>query len=343
MSQPPIHTKVLIIGGGPVGLFAVFMCGMMKLRCCVIDALPTLGGQCQALYPDKPIYDIPGMPAIEAQDLVRNLCAQMAPFEPKVFLNERAEHLSRDDQGQWHVITSAQRHFIASSIILCCGAGAFTPKRPPLENIASFEGQSVFYCVPQDHSFQGKHIVIAGGGDSAVDWAVLLAPQAEQLHIVHRRSNFRAQDHTLTHLEALVADKKITLHTPYQLHSLHGDQGQLSHVTIEDFSGGSRTLKADCLLPFFGMHTDLGPLNTWGLALENQRILINPTTGETNLPGIYAAGDIATYPHKLKLIMTGFAEVGQIAYHLKSYLFPDQFVSFQHSTSHGIQTDFINA
>lgn len=343
MSHAPIHTKVLIIGGGPIGLFAVFMCGMMRLKCCLIDALPTLGGQCQALYPDKPIYDIPGMPAVDAQDLVRNLCAQMAPFEPQVFLNERAEDLSRDEQGQWHVKTNFQRHFIASSLILCCGGGAFTPKRPPLENIESFEGQSVFYCVPRDYPFQGKHIVIAGGGDSAVDWALLLAPHAEQLHIVHRRAQFRAQEHSLAHLESLVAAKKIILHTPYQLHSLQGEQGKLSHVTIQDFSGECRTLKADYLLPFFGMHTDLGPLGTWGLELENQRIKINPTTGQTNLPGIYAAGDIAIYPNKLKLIMTGFAEVGQIAYHLKSYLFPDQFVSFQHSTSQGIPTDFIHS
>jgi len=326
---------VIILGGGPIGLFAVFMCGMMRLQSCIIEALPELGGQCQALYPDKPIYDIPGMPEISAADLVTQLSKQMSPFNPTVYCSETAQIVEQDDQGIFTVITSSGRIVRGQSIIVCCGAGALIPKRPPVDNIHHYEGSGVFYSVPAQHTWAGKDIVIAGGGDSAVDWALLLAPIARSLHMVHRRTKFSAQGHSIEKLELAFQSGQIQLHAPYQLHALEGHEQMLKMVHIHDGLGGEKALIADILLPFFGMHNDLGPLMHWGLDIEKQRIVINPLTGETNRPGIYAAGDIAIYPHKLKLIMTGFSEIAQIAHHLKGYLFPDQFVAVKHSTTLG--------
>lgn len=326
---------VLILGGGPVGLFAVFMCGMMRLKCAVLEALPQLGGQCQALYPDKPIYDIPGMPEISAADLVSQLSKQMEPFQPTVYCGETAQTLVKDGEGIFTITTSRGRTIHARSVVVCCGAGALVPKRPPVEGIQDFEGTGVFYSVPAQHTWAGKDILIAGGGDSAVDWALLLAPVAKSLHMVHRRGQFSAQDHNVEKLRAEFDSGRILCHIPYQLHGLEGENRQLTCVHIKHTSGEVKSLSVDILLPFFGMQNDLGPLSQWGLHIENQRILTNPLTGETNCPGIYAAGDIATYPHKLKLIMTGFAEVAQMAHHLKGYLFPDLYSPFKHSTTLG--------
>lgn len=328
--------QVLVVGGGPTGLFAVFMCGMMGLRCSVLEVLPALGGQCQALYPHKPIYDIPGMPSVLARDLVTQLCKQMEPFQPQIFLEEQALHASREDGGLWRVRTSCNREIQASAILLCGGAGAFTPRRPALEDLESFEGKSVFYIVTSPENFQGKEVVIAGGGDSAADWAVLLAPWVKKLHLVHRRNKFRAQDHTLAQLKIFVEQGKVELHVPYQLHGLQGESGMLSHVLIQDLAGHVQTLCANYLLPCLGIEARLDALSTWGLVMDNQRILTHPATGATNLPGVYAAGDIATYSHKVKLIVTGFAEAAQAAYQIKSFLFPDQPAFVQYSTTQGV-------
>lgn len=338
----PIHSPldnnvfpVVILGGGPIGLFAVFMCGMMHLKCCIIESLPTLGGQCQALYPDKPIYDIPGIPEISAQDLILNLHQQMEPFQPKVFCGMIAQDLVQDASGIFHITTSTGKIIRSRAVIICCGAGALIPKRPPIEHIERFEGKSIFYAVPPSHGWEGKNIVIAGGGDSAVDWALLLAPIAQSLHIVHRRTKFSAQEHNIIQLEKELQSGRIQCHTPYQLGALEGQENTLHTVHIHRTDGQRKRLSADILLPFFGMQNDLGPLSQWGLNIDNQRIMTNPLTGQTNRPGIYAAGDIAIYPHKLKLIMTGFSEIAQIAHHVKGYLFPDQFSPFKHSTTLG--------
>lgn len=327
---------VVVLGGGPIGLFAVFMAGMMQLKCALIEALPQLGGQCQALYPDKPIYDIPGMPEISAGDLVGQLSQQMAPFKPTIFCGQTAEHVDQDQESGLFVIrTSAERVILAQAIIICCGAGALIPKRPPLEGIEQFEGQSVFYSVPSGHGWAGKNIVIAGGGDSAVDWALVLAGSAKSVHMVHRRARFSAQEHSVARLQEEFQSGRVQLHVPYQLLGIEGQVGQISVVHVHDGAGGSKSLSADILLPFFGMQNDLGPLSRWGLDIDQQRIVTNPLTGQTSRPGIYAAGDIVTYPHKLKLIMTGFAEVAQSVHHLKGYLFPDQYVGVKHSTTLG--------
>jgi thioredoxin reductase (NADPH) len=332
---------VVILGGGPIGLFAVFMCGMMRLKCCIIEALPELGGQCQALYPDKPIYDIPGMPEVSASDLVSQLIQQMAPFNPTLYCGETAQTLEQDAGGIFTIETSLGRLIRTQSIIVCCGAGALVPKRPPVEKIEHFEGSGVFYSVPSKHTWAGKDIVIAGGGDSAVDWALLLAPVARSLHMVHRRTKFSAQDHSVEKLQAEFQCGRIQLHAPYQLCGLDGDVHCLQMVHIHNAAGEKKGLAADILLPFFGMQNDLGPISQWGLSIENQRIVTNPLTGETSRPGIYAAGDIVTYPHKLKLIMTGFSEMAQIAHHLKGYLFPDQFSPFKHSTTLGDPREWV--
>jgi thioredoxin reductase (NADPH) len=335
-----IQTKVLIIGAGPIGLFAIFMCGMVHMKCCVIEALSFVGGQCQALYPEKYMYDIPAFPRILAKDLVQALIQQTNPLEPQIFLQERAEKIWKEED-LWHVVTSENRHFIAHAIIVCAGAGAFTPKRPPLPEIENFEGKSIFYSVSHPDFFFQKKVIIAGGGDSALDWAIVLSAIAKELHIVHRRDIFRGHDDSVSQLQELQKMGKIHIHTPFQLHSLKGHNGQLSHVMIKNFSDQIQEIETDYMLSFFGLSHDLGPLKSWPLIVEKDRIVINPLTGQTNQPGIYAAGDIATYPHKLKLIVTGFAEAAQIAYHIRHTLFPQQRHSFQHSTSQGIPKDFI--
>jgi thioredoxin reductase (NADPH) len=336
MQPDLITTKVLIIGGGPVGLFAVFMCGMMGFKSCLLDALPQLGGQCQVLYPDKPIYDIPGFTSISGEHLVEALKNQMAPFSPQIFLQEQVTHLSQYDEATWHVTTASGKIFATSAVILCTGGGSFVPQRPSVEQLDRFETHSVVYHIPCKEFFRDKRVVIAGGGDSAVDWAVSLQSIAREVHVVHRRPQFRAQDRMVQTLHELHAQEKIHLHIPFQLHALQGTEGLLSQVIIKDFSENTHTIDADYLLPFFGMVNDLGPLAQWGLTLVNKRIQTDPLTGLTNLKGIYAAGDIATYPHKLKLIMTGFSEVAHIAHHIKGYLHPEKAHSFQHSTTQGI-------
>lgn len=331
-------TEILVIGGGPVGLLAVFMCGMLKLSCTLLEALPHLGGQCSALYAAKPIYDIPGFPCITAQDLVMNLQAQMQPFQPRILCSEKAMQLERMDED-WRVHTDCGRIIQARAIILCCGGGAFEPKKVPLPGIDMFEGQSVLYHMPELTTFHDQRVVIAGGGDSAIDWCVLLAPIAQHVHVVHRRREFRAQAHGLDQLASWIEQGRVTIHTPFQLHALQGTAHQLSVVQIKNFSGEVIDIAADYLLPCFGMNTHLGPLAHWGLEIENQRIKIDPTTGRTNLERIYAVGDIATYPRKLKLIMTGFAEVAQAAYHMRDTLYPHQAGLFQHSTTQGIPSE----
>lgn len=336
-----ISTKVLVIGGGPIGLFTVFMCGMMRLRCCLLETLPVLGGQCQVLYPEKLIYDIPAFPSIEAHKLISQLVSQMSPFDPQIFLEDQAVSIapSANPHERWQVTTSQGRIFSAASVVLCGGMGSFQPRRPPLKNLENFEEKSVFYAVKDKEIFRDRIIVIAGGGDSALDWTLSLAPIASCVHLVHRRSHFRALESSLDKLRAFEALGKISVHTPFQLHSLHGQEGKLSHVSIQDFSGSLKEIKAHYLLPFFGMDSQLGPLASWGLTLNHNAILTNPLTGETSLLGIYAAGDMATYACKLKLILTGFAEAAQIAHHIKKSLDP-QSHSFVHSTTQGLPTDF---
>lgn len=330
-----IHTDAVIIGAGPTGLFAIFQCGMVGLKTHVIDTLDFIGGQCSALYPEKPIYDIPAYPSISAENLIEQLKLQAEPFNPVYHLGQKviaAEPINKE----WIVTTNTGTQIQAKGIIIAAGAGAFGPNRPPLENIEQFEGTSVFYAVHQRQKFAGKNIVIAGGGDSAVDWAISLADIANSIAMVHRRSHFRAAPESVSRMKALVASGKIKLVTPYQLSGLSGSNGQINEVTVETLDGQQKSLQADILLPFFGLQMDLGPIAEWGLNIEHKHITTTPNSMETNLPGVFAIGDIATYPGKLKLILCGFAEAATAAHTLRSKIFPETTFHFEYSTTKGV-------
>jgi thioredoxin reductase (NADPH) len=329
------ETDVAIIGAGPVGLFAVFECGMAKMKCHVIDTLEAVGGQCIALYPEKPIYDIPAHPAIDAAELIEQLAAQAAPFKPTYHLGQQVVGLTPIG-SRWYVKTSSGTEINAGAIIIAAGVGAFGPNRPPLEGLEAYEGKSVFYLVKARSDFANKRVVIAGGGDSAVDWAISLAEVATSVALVHRRPKFRAAPESVARLEALVTAGKVEMVTPYQLSSLVGLNGQLSAVMVEDMEGQKKSLPADVLLPFFGLSMNLGPIAEWGLNLEKSHIIIHPTTAATSSPGIYAIGDIATYENKLKLILCGFSEAAFAAHSARKHLRPDEDVPFEYSTSKGV-------
>ena len=329
------ESDVAIIGAGPVGLFAVFECGMLGLKAHVIDSLEEIGGQCSALYPEKPIYDIPACPEILAGDLISNLEAQAAPFKPVYHLNQQIVSISKEC-NKWRLISSEGTEILAPAIIIAAGAGAFGPNKPPLEGLESYEGTSVFYMVRRKSDFAGKKIVIAGGGDSAVDWALSLAEIADRLYVVHRRDKFRAAPESAARLKELEAAGKLELITPYQLKGLEGEGGVLSGVRVQSMDEEERLLEADILLPFFGLSTDLGPISEWGLALDKSRVEVDPASCVTSLPGIYAIGDIVTYKDKLQYILTGFAESAQAAHAIRHQLHPDEERHFEYSTTKGL-------
>ena len=332
-----VMADVAIIGAGPVGLFAVFECGMLGLSCHVIDALPEIGGQCTALYPEKPIYDIPGFPNVAAGDLIHNLEAQAAPFRPVYTLGRTVTGLSRDESAGVLALTLSGGETVrARTAIIAAGGGAFGPNRPPLDGIEAYEGASVFYMVRRREDFCNKRVVIAGGGDSAVDWAISLSDVAESIHLVHRRDQFRAAPESVARLRILAETGKITLTVPYQLHGLEGDGRKLAAVVVSDPEGKTKTLQADVLLPFFGLASSLGPIADWGLGIAHHHITIDPTTAETNIPGIYAIGDIAAYSNKLKLILTGFAEGAQAAHAIYRRLNPGHELHMEYSTTKGV-------
>jgi thioredoxin reductase (NADPH) len=328
------ETDVAIIGAGPVGLFAIFQCGMLGLKCHVIDSLSEIGGQCSALYPEKPIYDIPALSEIMAGDLIKNLEKQTAPFKPYYHLNQQA--VSICDKDAFKIIcTSLGREIKAKAVIIAGGAGSFGPNRPPLEGIEGYEGTSIFYMVRQKEDFRDKKIVIAGGGDSALDWAIVLSDIAQSVSLVHRRDKFRAAPESVNKLRVLQDEGKIDLVVPYQLHSLIGDRRQLKAVRVSG-KEGEKEIRADVLLPFYGLSTDLGPIQEWGLDLKGHTIVVNPATSETSQQGVYAVGDIVSYDNKLKLILTGFSEAAMAAHAIYKQINPEQELHFEYSTTKGL-------
>ncbi len=332
-----IHeTDIVIIGAGPVGLFAIFEAGMLKMRVHVVDTLDVAGGQCAALYPEKPIYDIPAHPRIEAQDLIRQLEVQAAPFKPVYHLGQQVVKVEKAAGGAWQVTTSAGTVISCKAIIIAAGCGAFGPNRPPLEGLEQYEGKSIFYMVTQKESLRGKRVAIAGGGDSAVDWALLLADIAEHIYFIHRRPKFRAAPESVAQLEALAAEGKVEMVVPYQLAGLEGKGGQLSSVIVETLEGERKALDAQVLLPFFGLAMELGPIAEWGLNLNLNHIAVEPSTCQTNLPGVYAVGDIATYPGKLKLILCGFSEAAMACHSAYPLVHEGKALHFEYSTSKGV-------
>ncbi|MBF0251993.1 MAG: NAD(P)/FAD-dependent oxidoreductase, partial [Alphaproteobacteria bacterium] len=340
MVNSPLTTDVAVIGAGPVGLFAVFECGMLKLDCHVVDALDEPGGQLTALYPEKPIYDIPGHPEILAGELVAMLEAQAAPFSPVYHMGQQVTKLEPLGGGRWLLETTKGVVIDAGAVIIAAGVGAFGPNRPPLDHIRDFEGmgpaKGVNYMVKRREDFRGKKVVIAGGGDSAVDWAVSLADVADSVKVVHRRPKFRAAPETVERMTALSEGGNVELVVPYQLAGLDGDEGGLTSVTVADLDGNARTLEADVLLPFFGLSQNLGPIAEWGLGIEHNHVTVNMETMNAGQPGIYAAGDICTYPGKLKLILVGFSEAARAAHGARDHIRPEEAYHFEHSTSAGV-------
>ncbi|HXF90472.1 MAG TPA: NAD(P)/FAD-dependent oxidoreductase [Candidatus Nitrosotenuis sp.] len=333
------HTDVVIIGAGPVGLFTIFECGMLRLQCHVIDALDMVGGQCSALYPEKPIYDIPAHPQIAAGDLIENLKIQAAPFNPTYHLSQQVTTIEPLDEAgkSWRIVTSKNTEILCKSIIIAAGVGAFGPNRPPLEGLEIYEQTGcVQYYVRSREEFRNKNVVIAGGGDSAVDWAISLEELAKSVTVIHRRPKFRAAPESEARLHHLVSESRINLVVPYQLEGLAGHNGQLQTVIVKSLDGSVQQIKADILLPFYGLSMNLGPIAEWGLGLENKCIAVHQATSATNRPGIYAVGDVATYPHKLKLILTGFAEAAHSAHAIHQFIYPDEVVHFEYSTTKGL-------
>lgn len=332
----PLSADVAIIGAGPVGLFAVFECGMLQLSCVVIDALAEPGGQCTALYPEKPIYDIPAIPAIEAGALIGQLERQIAPFAPRLLLGRRVIGLA-GAAGGFTLSTDAGDRVEARAVILAAGAGAFGPNRPPLDGLGAYEATgAVQYYLRRREDLRGRRVVIAGGGDSAVDWALALRGIAASVAVVHRRAKFRAAPESAARLDAAAARGEVEMIVPYQLHALHGGAGQLAAVEVADLDGRTRHLEADVLLPFFGLSTDLGPIAGWGVALERHHVAVTPATCETSLPGVFAIGDVAHYPGKLKLILQGFAEAAMAAHAIHPIARPGTALHFEYSTTKGV-------
>jgi thioredoxin reductase (NADPH) len=306
------------------------------MRCHVVDTLDMTGGQCAALYPEKPIYDIPGHPAIDALDLVKQLEAQAAPFAPVYHLGQRVEKIEKAAGGQWQVVTSKGIIITCKAILIAAGCGAFGPNRPPLAGIEAYEGKSVFYMVARREDYRGKRVVIAGGGDSAVDWAISLADVAQKIYVVHRRPKFRCAPESAARLEALAGAGKVELVIPYQLDALKGDNGKLLSVVVKTLDGEARELAADVLLPFFGLAMELGPIAGWGLNLSENHIAVDPETLATNQAGIFAIGDIATYPGKLKLILCGFSEAAMACHAIYPLAHPGEALHFEYSTTKGV-------
>jgi thioredoxin reductase (NADPH) len=330
-----IETDALIIGAGPVGLFAVFELGLLDIKSHLVDILGKPGGQCAELYPEKPIYDIPGLPVVTGQELTDRLMEQIRPFGPQFHLGERLESLERRN-GAFEAITDAGTVFHAKVIVIAAGGGSFVPKRPPLAGIEAYEGTSVFYAVRKIEQFRGRNIVIAGGGDSALDWTVNLQPVANSLTLIHRRDDFRAAPDTVNKMRALVSEGKMKFRLG-QIARLEGEGGQLHRVhvrgPVEGGVEGEFAVEADALLPFFGLTMKLGPIAGWGLNLHENLIKVDTEKFETSETGIFAIGDINWYPGKLKLILSGFHEAALMAQQAHRYIFPEKRIIFQYTTS----------
>jgi thioredoxin reductase (NADPH) len=327
-----IKTDAVIIGAGPVGLFAVFELGLLDLKAHVLDIMTKPGGQCAELYPEKPIYDIPAWPTITGEGLVEKLLEQIKPFHPQFHLGARVEKLERLADKSFRLTTELGQQFEAKVIVIAAGGGSFESKKPPLKDIEQYENKSVFYLVRKIEAFRGKNILIAGGGDSALDWTLNLAPVAKSLTLLHRRAEFRAAPDSVLKMKALAAEGKIKFELG-QLHAVEGENGQIKRVIARKDDNSTFPIECDVLLPFFGLTMKLGPVADWGLKLTNGLIDVDTEKFQTSEAGIFAIGDINTYPGKLKLILSGFHEAALMAQAAARVVNPDKRITFQYTTT----------
>ena len=326
-----IKTDCLIVGAGPVGLFAIFELGILGLSAQVVDNLDKIGGQCAELYPDKPIYDIPGLPECTGLSLVENLQKQIEPFKTQFHLNERIDAI-KNDKDLWSVTTSKGKKFVTPNIFIAGGVGSFEPRKPPLENVAKYEDKGVSYSVSDKNFYKDKKVIIFGGGDSALDWTVELAKIANQVVLIHRRDEFKAVNHTVEKMRELVKEGKVILHTKNQIEDVIGED-QVKKCIIKNNEGNLTEFDCDEILIFHGLKMELGPINDWGLNLYEKQIEVNTENFQTNLPGVFAMGDISYYPGKLKLILSGFHEASLAAQEAFRRARPDETLTFRYTTS----------
>ena len=334
MSEP-VSVDAVIVGMGPVGLFAVFELGLLDIKTHLVDILGKPGGQCAELYPEKPIYDIPGYPMVTGQALVDNLLEQAKPFAPVFHHGEMVqgvEVLGNAAAPRFRVTTDAGQVLDCKAILIAAGGGSFQAKRPPIPGLDAFEGTSVFYAVRKMEAFAGRKVMIVGGGDSALDWTINLHPLAERITLVHRRDAFRAAPHSVNGMRSLVADGSMDLLIG-QVAAVQGADGQLKGATIKHDDGSLTEVACDMMLPFFGLTMKLGPVADWGLNLHENLVPVDTEKFETSVPGIFAIGDINTYPGKLKLILSGFHEAALAAQKVHRYVYPDKRLTFQYTTS----------
>lgn len=327
-----IKTDVLIIGAGPVGLFAVFELGLLDIRAHIVDILDKVGGQCAELYPEKPIYDIPGIPVITGNGLNEALMEQIKPFHPTFHLGEMVTTIEKIGEPAFRVGTDAGKTFECKVVVVAAGGGSFQPKRPPIAGIEPYEDTSVFYAVRKMEQFRDKRLLVVGGGDSALDWTLNLQPIAKRLTLVHRRDEFRGAPDSVNKMRALVAAGDMDL-TIGQVTELEGASGQLAAASVKDKNGGLVRVEVDAMLPFFGLTMKLGPVADWGINLEDELVPVDTAAFESNIPGLFAIGDINTYPGKLKLILSGFHEAALMAQKAHRYVYPDKRLVFQYTTS----------
>ena len=327
-----IETDVVIVGAGPVGLFQVFELGLLGLKAHVVDAMPQLGGQCVELYPDKPIYDIPALPVCGARELIGRLQQQISPFAPQFHLGQTVIELHAQADGRFGLVTSTGMRLRCGALVIAAGLGAFEPRRLPLPEAAAFEGRTLHYLVRDAGALAGQEIVIAGGGDSALDWALALAETAASVVLVHRSQKFKAAPASVTRMHALCAEHRMQF-LEGDIIGLDAEGSALQALRVRTRSGVTTRVEAQQLLVFWGLHPKLGPIADWGLSLEKHQLLVDTARFQTSVPGIYAVGDINTYPGKKKLILSGFHEAALAAFAIKEHLSPGEKVHLQYTTT----------
>jgi thioredoxin reductase (NADPH) len=330
--HPPIETDAVIIGAGPVGLFQVFELGLLEIKAHVIDSLPEVGGQCIELYPDKPIYDIPAIPVCTGRELVGNLLKQIEPFKPQFHLNQEVSTLEKQADGRFLIRTSQDQQFLSKAIFVAAGVGAFQPRTLNLDDIEAFVDKQIFYRVRNPEQFAGKRMVICGGGDSALDWALHFADQAASVTLIHRRDEFKAAPQSVAKMRALCAAGKMRLIIG-QITGLESSDDKLTEITVTNMDGEVQSIDLDVLLLFYGLSPKLGPIADWGLDIDRKQVTVDTACFQTSTPGIYAVGDINIYPGKKKLILSGFHEAALAAFAAAAYLAPEKQIQLQYTTT----------